>query len=306
MAVELLENLFFIERGFLNGNHFVYRGEENVLIDTAYAGGLDETLREITALGVDPARVDRIVTTHVHCDHMGGNLEIFRRSGCRIALHRIGRHFMEYKNSWAAWWSYFNQEADFFPCHESLVDGDRVGVGPYVFTAIHTPGHAADGLVLYEPESRLLISSDCLWESDVAALVERVEGGRCLLDQLDSLERLSRLDVRLVCPGHGPPFADAARAVARTRERVESYLSDPARLGRDLIKRIMIYTLMMRPEMEESDFFDHLMSTPWFPETVRRYLGGGFRDNYDEIMGNLQDRGLAAVKDGRLTTSVRP
>ena len=36
---EIMDNLFFIERGYLNGNHFVYRSEKPVLIDTAYISG---------------------------------------------------------------------------------------------------------------------------------------------------------------------------------------------------------------------------------------------------------------------------
>ena len=34
--LEILEDLFFIERGYLNANHFVYRGDPPTLIDTGY------------------------------------------------------------------------------------------------------------------------------------------------------------------------------------------------------------------------------------------------------------------------------
>jgi hypothetical protein len=41
--VEILKDLYFIERGFLNANHFVYRSENPILIDTAYIADFDET-----------------------------------------------------------------------------------------------------------------------------------------------------------------------------------------------------------------------------------------------------------------------
>ena len=46
--VEISNDLFFIEKGYLNGNHFVYRSKEPVLIDTAYISGFDETERLTT------------------------------------------------------------------------------------------------------------------------------------------------------------------------------------------------------------------------------------------------------------------
>ena len=108
---EILENFHFIERGYLNANHFVYSGEPPVLIDTGYISDLAETLQAIESIGVDPARTRTIVTTHCHCDHIGGNRAIQERSGCGIILHELGRHFIETRDSWSTWWAYFNQEA---------------------------------------------------------------------------------------------------------------------------------------------------------------------------------------------------
>jgi len=48
---EILQDLFFIERGFLNGNHFVYRSDAPVLIDTGYISGFEETRDTINRLG---------------------------------------------------------------------------------------------------------------------------------------------------------------------------------------------------------------------------------------------------------------
>ena len=125
MAVtEILPDLFFIQRGYLNGNHFVYRAEEPMLIDTAYLSDFVETERLITGLGVDLSRVRMIVNTHCHCDHIGGNRRIQEKSGCEIAMHEIGKYFIDSQDSWATWWRYYLQEAEFFECGIGLKDGD--------------------------------------------------------------------------------------------------------------------------------------------------------------------------------------
>ena len=62
---EILPDLFFVQRGYLNGNHFVYRADRPVLIDTAYLGHFDRTRATLIArpqrrrclqTSLDPAR----------------------------------------------------------------------------------------------------------------------------------------------------------------------------------------------------------------------------------------------------------
>src|SRR5574340_168401 len=113
---EILEDLFFIERGYLNGNHFVYRSEKAILIDTAYVTHLKETEDLVRKTGVSFRDVSLIVNTHCHCDHIGGNRRIQEISQCNIAMHRFGSYFINTKNDWATWWRYYNQEAEFFNC----------------------------------------------------------------------------------------------------------------------------------------------------------------------------------------------
>ena len=67
-AQEIMEGLFFIQRGYLNGNHFAYCSEEPILIDTGYLGHFDETEQRLRRLGVDPSKVRLIISTHTHCE----------------------------------------------------------------------------------------------------------------------------------------------------------------------------------------------------------------------------------------------
>jgi len=303
---EILPDLFFVERGYLNANHFVFRGDPSVLIDTGYLTGFSETTRLIESLGVSLRDIGIIVNTHSHCDHIGGNHRIQELSGCDIALHRIGKGFMDHRDDWATWWRYYDQKAEFFDVTRPLDDGDIVSIGPFDFEVHFTPGHASDGIVLYHRKSRILISSDTLWENDMAVMTVRVEGSRAVWEMMASLEKIHSLDVDMVYPGHGPPFSDFHAAVDRGIQRLKTFLSQPERIGTDVLKKIMIYTLMMHPGMPEKSFFPRLMGTHWYKETVDLYFGGRYEKTYEEVLNKLKKRILLKEKDGCLCTTVKP
>ncbi|UCF92107.1 MAG: MBL fold metallo-hydrolase [Desulfobacterales bacterium] len=303
---EILPDLFFVERGYLNGNHFIYRSKAPILIDTAYVCDFEVTARLIRSLGVRLSDISLIINTHCHCDHIGGNKSIQDQSGCEIALHTIGKYFIDTRDDWSTWWKYYHQQAEFFKATRPLEDGDVVAVGPHEFEVLHTPGHASDGIVLYNRRAKILLSSDTLWENDMAVLTVRVEGSAAVHHMLQSLERIEALDVHTVFPGHGKPFADIKRALSKAKKRTQRYLENRQRLGMDLLKKIMIYTLLMLKKVDQDTFFQHLAQTHWFKETVDLYFNGAYQAKYAEILNGLLERKIVVCKSGQLFTTVKP
>jgi hydroxyacylglutathione hydrolase len=303
---EILKDLFFIERGFLNGNHFVYRSDSPVLIDTGYISGFDETEDLITRLGVNLPDISLIISTHTHCDHIGGNNRIQQKSGCDIALHKVGKYFMDSRDDWSTWWRYYNQEAEFFKCTRSLEDGEMITLGPHQFQVLYTPGHASDGIVLYNRREKILISADTLWQTDMAAMTLRVEGSRALFHMLESLQKIEALDVQTVYPGHGRPFHDMPKAIDRSKQRIDNFLRHPENIGDDVLKKIIVYTLMMKKSMPADTLFGYLMDTYWFKETVDLYFKGQYEAKYDEVINSFLSRGIIRQENGSLSTTVKP
>jgi glyoxylase-like metal-dependent hydrolase (beta-lactamase superfamily II) len=303
---EILKDLFFIERGFLSGNHFVFRSKDPVLIDTGYISGFHQTEKLISGLGVNLADVSLIISTHTHCDHIGGNQIIQQQSGCDIALHKVGKHYIDTRDDWSTWWRYYNQDADFFNCTRALEDGEMITLGPHEFQVIYTPGHASDGIVLYNRREKLLISSDTLWESDMAVMTLRVEGSTALFHMQQSLQKLEALDVKIVYPGHGKPFTDMKKALSKCSKKIEHYLMHRDTIGEDLIKKIIVYTLLMKKRIRETTFFPYLMETHWFKETVDLYFNSEYEAKYTEIMNAFYKKGIIKQKNGDLFTTVKP
>ncbi|MCF8112107.1 MAG: MBL fold metallo-hydrolase [Desulfobacteraceae bacterium] len=302
---EIFEDFFFIQRGFLNGNHFVYRGDPPILIDTGYLGDLEETASLITGLDVDLAHTSLIINTHCHCDHIGANRYIQDISGCETALHHIGKHFIDTRDAWSTWSRYYNQEAEFFRATYGLEDGETLDIGPYRFEVLYTPGHSADGIVLYNRRQKILLSSDALWENDVAVITERVEGSRALFSLIESIKRLQDLDVRMVYPGHGRPFNDFKGALEKSLDKIRKYLWDREKLGDDQLKKILVYTLLMRRKIREDELFEELMNSHWYPESVDFYFQGEYERKFTQVIGELLGKKVIYKKRDLLYPAVR-
>jgi glyoxylase-like metal-dependent hydrolase (beta-lactamase superfamily II) len=100
-----------------------------------------------------------------------------------------------------------------------LEEGDEVRTRHLSLRALHMPGHTPGLVCLHDPERRLLLSGDHLLERiSPNPLIELGPGGeegffRPLVAYLASLERTRALELDLVLPGHGPPFAGHRRVV---------------------------------------------------------------------------------------------
>ena len=250
--------------------------------------------------------ISLIINTHTHCDHIGGNKIIQKKSGCDIALHKAGRYFIEAQDDWSTWWRYYNQAADFFKCTKTLEDGDILAIGPHKFQVIYAPGHASDGIVLYNRQEKILISSDTLWENDMAVMTLRVEGSLALFHLQESLQKLEALDVKKIYPGHGRPFNDIKKAILKSMAKIKRYLHDRDMIGNDLIKKIIVYTLLMKKIIKEKDLFPYLMDTYWFKETVDLYFNSEYEMKYNEIMNTFFERGIIKRENENLFTTVKP
>jgi len=88
------------------------------------------------------------------------------------------------------------------------------------------------------------------------------------------LERLSKLDIKTIFPGHGAIIKQAKEAIDNCLKRVDIFIKQPERIARDQIKKIILFTLLMKSGFSEQDFFGYLQKTNWFNETVNLYFSG--------------------------------
>jgi hydroxyacylglutathione hydrolase len=133
-----------------------------------------------------------------------------------------------------------------------------------------------------------------------------VEGSTAVFRMLASLEHIASLDVRQVYPGHGCPFNDFSGAMTRTRKRLKGYLADRQRIGMDLLKKLIVYTLLMKKTVATDGFFGLLMDTVWYKETVDLYFSGAYRSTFNEIIDALIHKNAVRQDNNNYLTTVPP
>lgn len=306
MFLEISRNLFFIQRGWLNANHFVFKGKRRILIDTGYLTDFHETKKWIEAVGVDIRSVDLIISTHSHCDHIGGNRKIQEISGCQIAIHRIDKQFIDVRDDWSTWYRFYDQEAEFFSADIALEQGDKIWLDDLMLEVIHTPGHARGGISLYCPQERFLISSDALWEGDLGVLNTIVEGKEAPTLARESLEKISSLNLLSIYPGHGRIIQDSQRAIQKCQRKLEEFMREPRKMGKDHLKKIIVWVLLMNRGYQKDKFLSYLLTTHWFKGVVDLYFEGRYHEIFNEIMEEFIKRHIVYIKDGSYHTTIQP
>lgn len=183
-----------------------FEGSESV---DALAFGLAEA-------GATLEDIQRIIISHAHREHCGAARWISNASRRSVAVFASRSEARALRGT--------------IDRVYALRGDDRFVFRHFEATAVELPGHTAGLTALYAEDQGVLFSSDSLVQDcapgagldvppdDPGALVKAARA------YLDSLQRVAALDVRVVLPGRGAPFAG--------HRRVAGELS--AALGRDL------------------------------------------------------------------------
>lgn len=296
--------LYFFERGWLNGNHFAFQTPRVVLLDSGYLPYLEETLSLLAQVGIAPAEVKLLITSHVHCDHVGAHAHIQQASGCPVALSEYCRTVVEQRDGWATWHRYYGQAYRWFATHDTIADGQRLELGELVLEAIAAPGHASGQLCFFAPDTGWLLSADAVWDRDFGVLTTRIEGLDSPFRQRETLRRLARLPVSRVYPGHGSPIADGKAAIEACLQRVEGFIAQPRRIGEDQVRKIMLYFFLMEGPLPPEQVLPGLLKRPFFREVCDQYFAGRSEATCRRFLAELEERSLLVRKDGLLASTL--
>ena len=274
------------ERGWLSSNSVLFHASGDVpatVVDTGYAAHEAQTLALVeSGLATAGEGVGRIVNTHLHSDHCGGNAALQRRwnplvyvpTGCFDAAARWDQKRLSFLAT--------DQRCDRFRVDGALHPGTQLELGARSWEVHAAPGHDPTALMFFEPETGVLISGDALWEHRLAIIFPELVGhdgfGPCMRT-LDAIERLSP---GIVIPGHGRPFTDVKGALQASRERVERFRAAPERHRRHAVRALVMFHMLEQGRCPQTGLLDWLRSTP---------ITGGLEqaDAIDLVDGLVQD-----------------
>jgi glyoxylase-like metal-dependent hydrolase (beta-lactamase superfamily II) len=247
MNPRLLSGLSVFERGWLSSNTILLHGgegEQATLVDSGYATHAEQTLALVRHALRPGQTLARIVNTHLHSDHCGGNAVLAQAFGARIVIPP------GHADAVAAWdqdqltYRLTAQRCERFRADAVLRPGESFTVGGHDWQALAAPGHDPHSLILFDAQDGVLISADALWENGFGVVFPELDGVAAFDDVAAVLDLIESLDARCVIPGHGAPFADAAGALQRARSRLAAFRADPLRHARHGIKALTKYHLL--------------------------------------------------------------
>ncbi len=196
-----LKGMYWVkDAGACSGVYVLEEGR--TIIDVGNMYGLADELQDLGPM----TRLERILLTHAHFDHVGGVEEIYQIVSPDVYAHPVSREYLRlHRPPFPAFFDALEKDGKLKP----IADGDRIEGSP-TLQVIHTPGHTAGDVCFFDEETGSLFSGDTVlpYRYKLGPMISKpdeVLGGR-LKDKLASIKRLLGLPVRHLFPGHGDPI----------------------------------------------------------------------------------------------------
>jgi len=286
------------ERGWLSSNNILFTGaRETALVDSGYATHAEQTVA-LVSHALQGRTLDRLVNTHLHSDHCGGNAALQRAYACRTSIPVAEADKVRTWDEDALTYKATGQQCERFRFNDTIAPGDVLTLGDMTWQALGAPGHDPHSLIFYCPDERILISADALWENGFGVVFPELDGEPGFPEVRATLELIATLDVKLVIPGHGRPFADVDKALATAFSRVDYFVADPSRNAQNAIKVLLKFLLLEKQRISLDALPAMLSGMRLFSASNERYLHMPETELVQWAVAQLVRAGAAEVSGG--------
>jgi glyoxylase-like metal-dependent hydrolase (beta-lactamase superfamily II) len=296
-----LAGLEVFERGWLSSNNVLVPDLAGAtLIDTGHVNHAEQTLALVRhALAGQP--LARIVNTHLHSDHCGGNATLQRAFGAAVFVPEASAQAVREWRSEGLTFDPSGQRCERFTLQGTTRAGEVIEAGDRRFEVIEAPGHDPQSTILFDAENGLLLSADALWENGFGVVFPELEGEPGFADVAAVLDKIERLPVQLVVPGHGAPFSDLNAALSRSRARLAAFVAEPRRHARHGAKVLIKYHLMEVREQPLDELLRWAEGTPLFTSVWQAHGRGEapLAREWAELLANELVAGGALRRSGQ-------
>jgi glyoxylase-like metal-dependent hydrolase (beta-lactamase superfamily II) len=265
------------ERGWLSANNVLLQGRDAAaLVDTGYVSHSAQTL-SLVRHALDGRPLGLVLNTHLHSDHCGGNAAL--QAAYPQVQTLIPPGLAEQVRHWdpvALTYEPTGQNCPRFRADGLLRPGDELLLADTVWQIHASPGHDPHSVILFEPESRTLLSADSLWENGFGVVFPELEGIAAFDEVAGTLDRIEQLDPLVVIPGHGAVFsgqAAVAAALDRARSRLAGFVRDPVRHASHAAKVLLKFKLLDVQRTPQAELIDWAGRTRYFSMVAERYFG---------------------------------
>lgn len=296
MADERLPaGLLVFERGWLSSNNIFFCGTEfNAIVDSGYAAHAQQTV-DLVESALQGRPLDVLLNTHLHSDHCGGNSALQAAYPKLRTLIPPGQaHLVSPWDPVALTYAPTGQSCPQFRFTDLLVPGGEIELADKSWQIHAAPGHDPHSVILFEPQSRTLISSDALWESGFGVVFPELEGCSAFDEVAATLDLIESLAPRTVIPGHGPVFGYRSQVLATARQRLNAFISNPGRHAHHAAKVLLKFKLLEQQQLLFVDFLEWARRTSYFQQIREMFFASiPFENWMDQLSAELERSGVA-------------
>jgi glyoxylase-like metal-dependent hydrolase (beta-lactamase superfamily II) len=264
-TLDPLAGITVLERGWLSSNNILIHAADGeagaVLVDSSHVNHAGQTVA-LVRHALAGGRLDRIVNTHLHSDHCGGNATLQRAFGVPVSVPPGHADAVREWDESSLTYEASGQRCERFEIAGTHAPGDELAAGGRRWQVLAAPGHDPHSVLLFDAQHGVLISADALWERGFGVVFPEIEGEPGFDDVATVLDAIERLPVRVVIPGHGAPFTDVAAALALARSRLAGFQADPARHARHALKVLVKYHVMEEQRQPLDELLRWAVATP--------------------------------------------
>lgn len=290
------------ERGWLSANNiFLYGDEDVTLVDSGYCSHQKLTVDLVSnALGQHGlSGLNKVVNTHLHSDHCGGNAALSKQFDCEIWIPQSEAIAVQCWDEDLLSFQQLGQSCPRFAHQGLLVPGEEILLGRYRWQILSAPGHDNHSIMLYQEQHQILISADALWEEGFGVIFPELWGEGGFEEVAQTLELIERLPIALVIPGHGKPFTDVKKSIAIAKSRLDYLSSDADRNARHGAKVLLKYKLLEWRSREMKAVQEWIGATPVL-ENIRQQLNMASEDFQEWLPQALVKSNAAVIEQACL------
>lgn len=245
-----------------SGLYLVEGRKESMIMSGGMSYLVPDLLQQFETLGIDEARITKLLILHAHFDHIGVVPFLKRRHpalkvyasarGCEIlqnkkAIHTINEFSRNVAKRMEREEVYSKYDLDWRDdvTGTAVSEGDRIDLGDLHVEIFETPGHSSCSISAYVPRLKALFASDGGGVPHEKRIV--ASGNSNFTEFQRSLEKLKDLDVEYICADHygyvsGEEAAHFIRDVVQVAKQTRASMEEAYRKTGDIEATAKILT----------------------------------------------------------------
>ena len=262
-----ITGLQVFERGWLSANNILFTDSESAtLVDSGYVTHEAQTLA-LVQNALDGRTLNRLVNTHLHSDHCGGN-HLLQTHYPQLETH-IPPGEAKAVSTWdveALSYEATGQLCPRFKFEGLLHAGQILRLASLNWEVHAAPGHDPHSVILFEPSHKVLISADALWANGFGVVFQELEGVDAFHEVALTLDLIESLKPLWVIPGHGAVFENVDAALGIARKKLHGFVQNPQKHGRYGAKVLLKYKLLELTQVENKAFKAWATGVPYLKQ----------------------------------------